>query len=238
MTDMRELLKRLDAMDARPEALALRERGYERLRLETGDSVVDVGCGSGRAAHELAERGADSHGIDPSQVMIDAARSRWSNVEFRVAAAERLPFGDGELAGYRVDKVLHAVDDPSAAIVEARRVLRPGGRAVLIGQDWDLLAIDADDHDMTRRVVRARAAAMPSPNVARGYGNLLRDNGFTGVTVEVHTVFPPVEAIVGSLGQTADEVPGASRWLDEQRERAASGRMFVAMPVFLAAGTR
>ncbi|MGH8794772.1 MAG: methyltransferase domain-containing protein [Stackebrandtia sp.] len=238
MTDVTVLLRRLDAFDNRPDAAALRERGYDLLRPEPGHVIADIGCGGGRAAHELAQHGVTSHGVDPSDVMIDAARSRWADAQFHLAPAERLPFDDGSLDGYRADKVLHALDDPRAAIDEARRVLRPGGRAMLVGQDWDLLAVDADDPDLTRRLLRARAAAVPSPNIARGYSNLLRDNGFTDITAEVHTMLPPPEAVLGSFDQLGDEMPEIHDWLAEQRQRVETGRWFMAMPMFLAAGTR
>ncbi|ADD45422.1 methyltransferase domain-containing protein [Stackebrandtia nassauensis] len=238
MTDMTVLLKRLDALDDLPDAVALRERGYDLLRPADGQVIVDVGCGSGRAVSELARRGVRAHGVDPSEVMIDAARQRWSELDFHLAPAERLPFGDGEVDGFRADKVLHALEDPGAAIAEALRVLKPGGRAVLVGQDWDHFVVDADDHDLTRRIVRTRAAGMPSPNIARGYGNLLRDNGFTDVTMEMYSFRPPAEAFLGTIAETAEDIPGGKDWLAEQHRRAAEGRTFIAVPIFLAAGTR
>lgn len=238
MTDMTTLLRKLDTFDAFPEAVALRERGYDLLRLRTGAAVTDVGCGGGRAVHELARHGAEASGVDPSDVMIEASRSRWPELTFHLAPAERLPYADASLDGYRADKVLHALDDPTAAIGEARRVLRPGGRAMLVGQDWDFVAVDADDHELTHRLVRTRAAAMPSPNIARGYGNLLRDNGFTDITIEVHVVRPSPETMLSTFEPVADEVPGAGEWLAEQTERIANGRFLATLPMFLAAGTR
>ena len=238
MTDLTSLLATLDSHETLPGAVALRERGYELLRLARGDSVLDVGCGAGRAVHELAERGATATGVDVSEQMLTAARERWSDVDFRLAPAEELPFPDDALDGYRADKVLHALDDPARAVAEARRVLRPGGRAVLVGQDWDFIAIDADDHDLTRRLIRERAAAVPSPNIARGYANLLRDNGFTDVTLEVHAPALPVEAVLHSFAGIAGRSAGAREWLAEQRARAAAGRLSATLPMFLAAGTR
>lgn len=235
---MMTLLERLDALDVLPEAVALRERGYDLLDPAPDAVIADVGCGGGRAVHELSGRGARAIGIDPSEGMINAARRRWPELDFRSGAAEGLPFGDGELDGFRADKVLHALSDPRAAVREAHRVLKTGGRALLVGQDWDFFAVDADDHELTRRVIRTRAAAVPSPNIARGYGNLLRDNGFTDVEVEVHAVLPPAEAILASLGQTAGEVPGGEQWLAEQRRRLAEDRLLMVMPIFVASGTR
>ncbi|MEU8149944.1 hypothetical protein [Nonomuraea sp. NPDC048901] len=54
----------------------------------------------------------------------------------------------------------------------------PGGRIVLIGQDWDTLVIDSDDPALTRTIVHARADQVTSPRAARSYRNLLLDAGF------------------------------------------------------------
>ena len=226
---MSTLLTLLDAFDELPQAVELRQRSYEGL----GDIVVDVGCGAGRAVGELAGRGARASGVDLDPEMIAVARARWPEGEFHVADATALPFDDGSVTGYRADKVLHVLPEPGLAVVEARRVLRPGGRAVLLGQDWDTFVIDSDDPDGARAAVHARADRMASPRVARRYRNLLLDNGFVDVTIEVHTmVWTDATAlpVLANIGEGA--------WLDEQAERARRDRVFVAVPIFLAAGTR
>ncbi|MET8853253.1 methyltransferase domain-containing protein [Amycolatopsis sp. NPDC004625] len=181
---MSTLLTLLDALDDRPQAVHLRERTYEGL----GDVVVDVGCGSGRAVGELAARGVRAIGVDADPAMVSVAAGRWPAGEFHVADATALPLGDGSVTGYRADKVLHVVPEPALAVAEARRVLAPGGRAVLTGQDWDTIVIDSGDPARTRSIVHARADGMPHPRIARRYRNLLLDNGFTDVTVEVRTL--------------------------------------------------
>ncbi|HEY8478266.1 MAG TPA: methyltransferase domain-containing protein [Spirillospora sp.] len=231
---MSTLLSLLDAVEMRPDAIALRARSYELLGPVAGRTVVDVGCGGGRAVAELAERGAHAVGVDVDPEMIDAARERWPDAEFHVGDACSLPLETGTAAGYRADKVLHALDDPVRAVAEARRVLAPGGRAVLLGQDWDTIVIDSDDPDTTRRLVHARADRVPSPHVARSYRNLLLDAGFTDPVVEVHTsVFTGEVALSVLHTMTEDE-----NWLAEQAERARTDRIFVAIPMFLAAARR
>jgi SAM-dependent methyltransferase len=116
--------------------------------------------------------------------MITAARRRWPEQDFRSGTVGELPLDDGSMAGYRADKVFHAVPDPAAALAEARRVLAPGGRIVLIGQDWDTVIIDSDDPDLTRTIVHARTNTVPNPQAARRYRNLLLDSGFGDVTIE------------------------------------------------------
>ncbi len=227
---MSTLLTLLDALDDRPQAVDLRERTYHHV----GEVVVDVGCGSGRAVGELAARGVRAIGVDADPAMIETAAARWPAGEFHVADAAALPLGDGSVTGYRADKVLHVLPEPARAVAEARRVLAPGGRAVLTGQDWDTIVIDSDDPVRTRSIVHTRADGMPHPRIARRYRNLLLDNGFTDVTVEVHTL---VWTDAGALPVLAN-LGGDGAWLAEQAARARDDRLFVAVPIFLAAGTR
>ncbi|MGP3918422.1 methyltransferase domain-containing protein [Nonomuraea sp. 10N515B] len=265
---MTELIQLLDAADAMPAADALRARSYELLDLQDGAGVVDVGCGAGRAVGELAERGARAIGVDLSEEVIAVARGRWPDADFRVGDACDLPLKDGEVAGYRADKVFHLLPDGAArkagesegranggrskrdhghaakALAEARRVLVPGGRVVLVGQDWDTQVIDSDDPALTRAIVHARADLIPNPRVARRHRNLLLDAGFDDVTVEVHTAVFTDATMVPLLARTAAAVRAAgaitaeqeSVWVAEQAERARSGRMFLALPLFMAAG--
>lgn len=223
------MLSLLDALDDRTQARQLRERTYEAL----GDRVVDVGCGGGRAVGELAARGVQAIGIDLDPTMIEIATQRWPTAEFHVADATTLPLDDGSVTGYRADKVLHALAEPERAVAEARRVLARNGRAVLVGQDWDTVVIDSDDPELIRTLVHARADGMPNPRVARRYRNLLLDNGFTDVTVEVHTIVWTDAAILPVLANI-----GEGPWLEDQAARARDDRLFVAIPMFLASGTR
>ncbi|WP_206794889.1 methyltransferase domain-containing protein [Amycolatopsis sp. MtRt-6] len=226
---MSTLLTLLDALDDRPQAVDLRERTYEAL----GDTVVDVGCGSGRAVGELAARGVRAIGVDADPAMVSTAAARWPGGEFHIADAGALPLAGGSVTGYRADKVLHVVPDPARAVAEACRVLARGGRAVLTGQDWDTIVVDSDDPVRTRRIVHTRADGMPHPRIARRYRNLLLDHGFTDVTVEVRTLVWTDAAALPVLANLG----GDGAWLAEQTARAREDRLFVAVPIFVAAGT-
>jgi len=245
-TDTGTLIRMLDAAETMPDAVALRARSYQLLWLPPGATVVDVGCGTGRAVAELAQQGARAIGLDLDPDMLAAARSRFPGIDVRAADAADLPLGDGQAHGYRADKVYHILPEPPAALAEARRVLAPGGRIVLLGQDWDTMVIDSDQPDLTRRIVHARADTVPHPRIARAYRNLLLDAGFHEVEVEVHTAIfteaTTVPLIAGHAeaarrtGAISDEQ--AAAWVDEQTRRAAAGRLMVAIPMFLAAATR
>jgi ubiquinone/menaquinone biosynthesis C-methylase UbiE len=242
--DTASLIRLLDAVDTLPGAADLRAHTYDLLRASPGQAVVDVGCGAGRAVAELADRGALPIGVDPDPQMLAAARERWPALDFRAGAAGELPLDDGSVAGYRADKVFHEIVDPPAALTEARRVLAPSGRIVLIGQDWDTLVIDSGDPELTRAIVHARAGTVPSPHAARGYRSLLLDAGFGDVTVEVRTAVFTDRLVLPMLGGFAAaacaagavEQDQADTWLAEQARRAETDRLFLAVPLFLAVG--
>lgn len=244
--DIDALIRLLDATENTPAIVDLRARTYRQLRLRPGAVVVDVGCGTGRAVAELAERGAHAIGVDPDPTMLAAARHRCPDADIRAAGAERLPLADGQAHGYRADKVYHLLPDPRAALAEARRVLAPGGRIALLGQDWDTMVIDSDQPELTRTIVHARAQTIAQPRVARAQRNLLLDAGFHEVTVEVHTVvftdatvLPMLTTHASAAQETgAVTVAQADEWVAEQTRRAHAGRLFLAIPFFLAAGTR
>jgi ubiquinone/menaquinone biosynthesis C-methylase UbiE len=245
-TDSESLIRLLDAAEATPDAAMLRARSYELLRLSPGTTVIDAGCGAGRAVAELAGRGARAIGVDLDPAMLAAARSRFPEIDVRAADVTDLPLGDGEAHGYRADKVFHMLSDPGAGLAEARRVLAPGGRIVLVGQDWDTLVIDSDLGDLTRRIVHARADTIPHPRIARAYRNLLLDAGFHDVELEVRTTIftdatvRPLLAGHAAGARETGAVSGAEAeaWVEEQARRAATGRAMVAVPMFLAAATR
>ncbi|QNS02647.1 methyltransferase domain-containing protein [Streptomyces xanthii] len=239
------LIALLDAADRLPGAQELRALSYDLLAATQGKAVVDVGCGAGRAVSELTERGVRALGVDPDESMVAVARERWPEADLRIADAYGLPLEDASVDGYRADKVFHELSYPARALREARRVLVPGGRIVLLGQDWDTFVIDSDDADLTRRLVHARADLTAGPRAARRYRGLLLDAGFEDVTVEVRTgVFtgPTMLPLLTGLAEGACSAGAVTRgqadaWIAEQRARAEADRLFLALPMFVAAAT-
>jgi SAM-dependent methyltransferase len=99
-----------------------------------GQRVLDIGCGTGRAAAALAERGSRVWGVEPEPEMAALARKRLSTV--KVASAEQLPFKDGWFDRALMWLVAHLVDRPRA-FAEAARVLAPDGRLAVATFHWD-----------------------------------------------------------------------------------------------------
>ena len=105
------------------------------LDLENLESALDIGTGTGRMLELLAPYVARGVGVDESQEMLSIARDRLKDVphcQLRLGDVYRLPFPDHEFDAALFHQVLHYLDDPAAALREASRVLRPGGRMLII----------------------------------------------------------------------------------------------------------
>ena len=107
-------------------------------------TVGDIGCGTGEVSAALAPFVERIIAVDGSSAMLDAARRRLeyaTNVDVRRGDVESLPIDDGSLDAVTCIVVLHHVAAPEKALAEIARVLRPGGR---------LLVVDMLPHDRER----------------------------------------------------------------------------------------
>jgi SAM-dependent methyltransferase len=98
--------------------------------LGPGERVVDVGCGEGRFAGALAERGWQVVGVEVAEEPLRRARERHPGVEFALAGETSLPFGDGSFEVAWLGEVLEHVRDGIGLLGEVARVLGPEGRLV------------------------------------------------------------------------------------------------------------
>jgi SAM-dependent methyltransferase len=128
----------------------------EELNLSTGSSVLDIGCGFGRHSLELARRGCEVLGIDPSPVMIAAASQRAgdifssSRLLFRCQKGEAFsadrPF-DAAIALFTTLGQISESGDNEALIGKAYEALRPGGRFLVEVPQRDATVAKLREHD-------------------------------------------------------------------------------------------
>ena len=113
--------------------------------VDPGILVADLGCGTGAVTEFLAPVLDRLIAVDGAQEMLDAARERlapYPHVELRRGELERLPLEAGRIDAATLILVLHHLPDPAKVISEVARVLRPGGRILIV----DLLPHEREEY--------------------------------------------------------------------------------------------
>ena len=108
-----------------PYARTANDDVFDRVGIGPGTRLLDVACGSGYAAMVAAQRGAEVSGLDAAARLVEIARQRVPGGDFRVGDMFDLPFADGDFDAVTTFNGIWAGCD--AALVEATRMLRPGG---------------------------------------------------------------------------------------------------------------
>ncbi len=112
-----------------------RRRAARLTELKAGGSALDVACGSGKLTALLARMaGSSGHvvGLDFSRQMLEVARSEHPGIEFLDGDALNLPFEDAGFDASTIAFGLRNLADPVRGLREMLRVVRPGGRAVVL----------------------------------------------------------------------------------------------------------
>jgi demethylmenaquinone methyltransferase/2-methoxy-6-polyprenyl-1,4-benzoquinol methylase len=130
-----------DGYDRRNRLFSLdRDAGWRRSAaglagLRPGDTALDLCCGTGKLAHELlpyVRPAGRVIGIDFSSRMLELARRLEPGIEFVLGDASSLPYADGSAAAVTIGFGLRNLVDREAGLKEMFRVLRPGGRLVVL----------------------------------------------------------------------------------------------------------
>ncbi len=96
---------------------------------QTGERILDIGCGTGHLTAQIADSGARVVGVDRSPDMIAAARKAYPHLRFEVADARELPYS-AEFDAVFSNATLHWIQEPELVIRSVRNALRPEGRFV------------------------------------------------------------------------------------------------------------
>ena len=193
-----------------------------------GQSALDVGCGPGALATELAAiLGPDSVcAVDPSPSFVEACRQRLPGMDVRVAVAEQLPFDDDSFDHSLAQLVVNFMANAIAGVSDMARVTRPGGR--VSAATWDY----ADGMTFLRHFWDAAlavdpAAAVVDEGLTMRYctpdelGTLLSDSGLTDVRVSsaqpsamyenFADLWTPIEGSIGPSGVYVASLPDDRR---------------------------
>lgn len=159
-------------------------------------AFYDVACGLGSLSRAASEVGWRTVGLDVSEDQVSAARADAPHLRFEVGDAMALPFGEdsGSVAA-SVFGIIFA-DDPSLALRELVRVVRPGGLVAITSWDRSTAARVLREH----LTVRVEVELPPLPEIwdtADGVASAMADAGL--VDIDVHTARLPFAAATGEL---------------------------------------
>lgn len=232
-----------DAYDGR-DATERRVAALAQLSLSGGETVVDLGCGAGHLTVE-ASRAVGPEGrvlaLDPAEAMRDKTAQRChdrDNVELVDGRADSTGLADHSVDGIVAVQVFSYVDDHQAALMEARRILKPGGRLVISDIHWGGALWVSTDPIVGERVINYWQQQMACPSAPESMQRLARQAGFQ--QVQVHPV-PVVDIdlrpdglanmlltlIEQSARQSDDEhLPQIIDWIADQHQRQQNREFF------------
>jgi arsenite methyltransferase len=181
-----EASRRLEAVYLTPDVVEQRRVVREALALRPGERVLDVGSGPGLLAEEMAAAvgaGGRVQGVDISASMLAIAGRRQGEpgaapIALAEAEATALPFADRSFDVVVSTQVYEYVADIPAALAEARRVLAPGGRLLILDTDWDSVVWRSDDDERMARVLSAWDEHLADRSLPRALPELLSAGGF------------------------------------------------------------
>lgn len=180
-----------------PDVVAQRARVIDLLAPSAGERVLDVGVGPGLLALDLARlvgEGGSLVGLDLAPAMVEMAAARLNGLpqaEVSIGDATALDLPDGGFDAAVSTQVYEYVADMPRALSELHRVLRPGGRALILDTDWRSIVWHASDIARMDRVLACWDAHLADPHLPAKLGPLLRRAGFEVRRAEILPMFTP-----------------------------------------------
>ncbi len=249
--------RRVGISDAAPLLAPAKLRSYDLMRLQEGQSVLEVGCGPGIDTLALAARVGETGfvmGIDSAKASIERAECRalaaglGARVRHRIVNALALPFRDASFDACRSERTFQLLAQPARALTEMVRVTRPGGRIVLLDLDWGSASIDTPFPDVERLFKRLLAEhLLPNPFSGRTLYRLLREQGVQEIETEsvaiAVTALPALRHLAHldrieslALERALLSETRLAAWRAALVEADAAGTLFAQLILVLAAG--
>lgn len=238
------------------EAPAVQECLQEQLRwldIRDGFHILDVGCGIGYQAFEMAKRVGRSGkviGTDMSEAMVEVSKQNYAEkgvpLTFQTAFADKQPFKDGSFDRVRTERVLLYVPDLDKTFNEFYRLLKPAGKVLAFDVDMEGLLIAHPNKALTRQVLNFISDSFPNGRIGIELPARMQKAGFNNIQVKHFGYMIPYDAIREIYGGTLStgvekgvfkESDIATWWNDLASENQQGGYL-ASQTGFLAMGTK
>lgn len=235
--------ERLEAVYLGPDVVAQRNDTIQRIAVQEGETVLDIGSGPGFLAAAIADQAGPRGkvvGVDISQQMVDRAgrRNKHDWLSYQCADATDLPFEDNSFDVVVSTQVAEYVPDVEAFSFEVFRVLKPGGRGLILATDWEGVCWHSEYPDRMEKVLKAFAPHCADSKLPRTLTARLRKAGlvvddvsyFSIINVDRYEgcygegIVPFIVAYVKGQNTVSDDELKA--WADEQVSLNALGEHF------------
>ncbi len=228
------------------------------MEIEADSQVLDVGCGPAIDTIALSEYIGDEGrivGVDNDPEMVKKADAQLAeskvtkNVKHIQADVFSLPFGEGEFDRVHAERLFQVLPKSEAPTVlaEISRVLRTGGRLVVVDTDWGSVSVNFSDIALERRLMSFFATQMrPNGFAGRELLQLFHDYGYVDLVVEVYpyvlrdfseTPFDDWLCTEAAKSKVASEEE-LSKWRSELTQKTKQGTFLYHVDMIVVAGTK
>jgi len=166
------LINLLLRVNAAPSVQECLQEQLRWLDIKEGYAILDVGCGMGNQAFEMAKRVGTLGkvvGTDMSESMIEVSKKQYLTfglpLTFQMARATEQPFPDASFDRIRTERVLLYVQELDRAFKEFYRLLKPGGRLLAFDVDMDGLIIAHPNKSLTRKIITFISDSFPNGRI-------------------------------------------------------------------------
>lgn len=221
---------------------------HDLLALKPGERVLDVGSGNGILVKEMLEivcQSGEVSGIDGSDVMVAMASDIAPRGQFQQADATALPFDDEHFDAVTTSQLLCFIEDVNLALAEMFRVLKPGGRAVILDTDWGSLVWNCKNQALMDRVMAGLKSPYADDKLPRTLKRRLEETGFSDVKCTAH----PIVSVEPDPDSYAEQMKGfiepmlenssrfspedAEEWRKDQTLMSEAGEYFFSLNRYL-----
>ena len=243
--------QRLVQMYSTPDVVKQRQIILSALKLKPGERILDIGSGPGLLTEDMAtviDPGGSICGIEISEPFIALSQKRCSHlsqVEIRKGDATSIPYGNDEFDAAVSTQVYEYIEDIDTCLTELYRVLKPGGRALVLCTDWDTLIWNTEDRERMDRILAMFETHCADPRLPRKIAPKLLDAGFEITKRDVYTMLNSeydentyshgiidfiASYVSGKNGNTAEETKA---WANELREKGQDGDYFFSISRYI-----